>query len=81
MDMLLVQPQLHGITTQIFELLSTVVMVNHNVLGISKALTKLSKEKGSKVIAKWIKACVRHFHWSVRSTTKGQGKVILAKFE
>jgi len=48
---------------------------------IQKALTKLSKEKGCEVIARWKQACVRHFYWSVTSTTPKLGDVILAKFK
>ncbi|XP_068670428.1 uncharacterized protein [Montipora foliosa] len=48
---------------------------------IQKLLTKLSKEKGCEVIGRWKKACVRHFYWSVTSTTPKLGDVILAKFK
>lgn len=48
---------------------------------IQKVLTKLSKEKGCEVIARWKQACVRHFYWSVTSTTPKLGDVILAKFK
>ena len=48
---------------------------------IQKVLTKLSKEKGCEVIARWKQTCVRHFYWSVTSTTPKLGDVILAKFK
>ena len=48
---------------------------------IRKVLTKISKEKGCEVIARWKKACVRHFYWSVTSTPPQLGDVILAKFK
>lgn len=48
---------------------------------IQKILTKISKEKGCEVIARWKQACVRHFYWSVTSTEPKLGEVILAKFK
>ena len=48
---------------------------------IQKVLTKLSKEKGCEIIGRWKQACVRHFYWSVTSTTPKLGDVILAKFK
>ena len=48
---------------------------------IQKTLTSLSKEKTCEIIGRWIKACLRHFCWSVNSTEELQGEVKLAKFE
>ena len=50
-------------------------------LGICKALNKKAKEKDCEIITRWIKACLRHFHWSVTTTEEGQHDVILAKFQ
>ncbi|KAK3726207.1 hypothetical protein QZH41_011188, partial [Actinostola sp. cb2023] len=47
---------------------------------ITKTLTKLSKESGCDVVAKWTKACGNHFYWSACSTHDGNGDVIWAKF-
>ncbi|CAH3027314.1 unnamed protein product [Porites evermanni] len=48
---------------------------------IQKVLTKLSKEKNCEIIARWRKACVRHFYWAVTSTQESLGKVKVAKFQ
>ena len=48
---------------------------------LQKVLTKLSKEKGCEIIGRWKQACVRHFYWSVTSTSPKLGDVVLAKFK
>ena len=50
-------------------------------LGICKALNKKAKEKYCEIITRWIKACLRHFHWFVTTTEEGQHDVMLEKFQ
>lgn len=48
---------------------------------IRKVLSKISKEKGCKVLDEWIKPCEKHLHWSATSTLSDNGRVIWAKFK
>ena len=53
---------------------------NFLFLGLLKALMKQSKETGCELIGRWIKACIKHFNWSVTSTKPGLREVVMAKF-
>lgn len=53
----------------------------HVARSIQKVLLKLSKEKGCKKIAKWVKAIRTHLYWCATSTKQGFEELILAKWK
>lgn len=51
-----------------------------SLVEIRKVLKKIAKIKGCEVVDPWVKPCENHLYWSALSTSDGNGKVILAKF-
>lgn len=47
---------------------------------IRKVLSNIAKEKGNEDLQQWVKMCEKHLYWSATTTSSGDGKVILAKF-
>lgn len=53
----------------------------HIIKGLTKKLTKLSKQTGFEVVGPWIKSIRSHLYWCVDTTTQGFGDMVIAKWK